>query len=233
MKIEIKGPIISDSQQWIYDWLEMPATSPKKVNDLIAQMEEGEDLEIIINSGGGSVFSGSEIYTTLKKFKGNIKGEIVGLAASAASVIAMGIKDLSISPTAQIMIHRASTYGEGNANDFEKTTEMLKGIDKSIATAYVLKTELSQNELIGMMEKETWLDAETALEKGFVNSIMFADELDAVASTHDDFMIPEGVIKKIQNKIKDNIEKPKEQKNNLNNENIEIEKAKLLLMCKI
>jgi ATP-dependent protease ClpP protease subunit len=226
MKIEIKGPIISDSQQWIYDWFEMPATSPKKVNDLISQASPGEDLEVIINSGGGSVFSGSEIFTALRSYTGNVKGKIVGLAASAASVIAMGIKKLEISPTGQIMIHRASTYGEGNADEMQKTVDMLKGIDKSIANAYILKTGIDQTKLLDMMAKETWLDADTAKEMGFVDSIMFEDEFQAVASSNNSGMIPETIINRIIDKFKNEIELKNNLKQNNNNE-LELAKAKL------
>ncbi|QLY82335.1 Clp protease ClpP [Clostridium intestinale] len=224
MKIEIKGPIISDSQQWIYDWFDMPATSPKKVNDLISQALPGEDLEVIINSGGGSVFAGSEIFTSFRDHKGNVKGKIVGLAASAASVIAMGIKDLSISPTAQIMIHRASTYGEGNAEDMQKTIDMLNGIDKSIANAYILKTGIDKNTLLNMMSKETWLDAESAKELGFVNSIMFEEEFQAVASINNNGMLPDNIINKLMDEFKNTMEFKKNQ--NINND-LELAKAKL------
>lgn len=226
MKIEIKGPIISDSQQWIYDWFDVPATSPKKVNDLINQAIPGEELEVIINSGGGSVFAGSEIFTTLRSHNGNVKGKIVGLAASAASVIAMGIKDLAISPTGQIMIHRASTYGEGNADDMQKTVDMLKGIDKSIANAYILKTGINQEKLLDMMAKETWLDADTAKEMGFANSIMFEDEFQAVASIDNNGMIPEKIINKMMEEFKNKIELENDSKQNINND-LELSKAKL------
>jgi len=202
-KLEIKGPIISDADQWIYDWFGIPATSPKKVNDALSKVK-GKDVEVIINSGGGSVFAGSEIYTTLKDYKGKITGKIVGLAASAASVIAMGIDELQISPTGQIMIHRASTYSAGNKNDLNKTSEMLEGIDQSIANAYQLRTGLDHKELVKMMDKETWLTAQQAKELGFVDKIMFEDEIDAVASINvgADGLLPKEVIEKMRNEFK-------------------------------
>lgn len=232
MKIEIKGPIISDAQQWIYDWFGMPATSPKKVNDLINQTMEGEDLDVIINSGGGSVFAGSEIFTSLRDYKGNSKGKIVGLAASAASVAAMGVKDLSISPTAQIMIHRALTSCEGNAGDMQKTVDMLKGIDRSIANAYILKTGINQSDLLDMMAKETFLDADAAKKLGFVDSIMFEDEFQAVNSLDGSGMIPENVISKLMEEFKNKIELENKLKQQ-NNQEIELLKAKLALKCKL
>ena len=229
MKIEIKGPIIGDSQQWIYDWLDMPATSPGKVNKLIDSAAENEELDIIINSGGGSVYAGSEIYTALKSYKGNTKGSIVGIAASAASVIAMGIKILSISPTAQVMIHNASTYGEGNKDDFQKMVDMLSTVDKSIANAYVGKTKMDKTKLMELMSKETWLDAETAKEMGFVDSIMFEEEFQAIASVSDNGMLPEKIINKIMVEFKNKAEVEKSETEAKNIETLELLKAKLTL----
>ena len=229
MKIEIKGPIIGDSQQWIYDWLDMPATSPSKVNKLIDSAADNEELDIIINSGGGSVYAGSEIYTALKSYKGNTKGSIVGIAASAASVIAMGIKILSISPTAQVMIHNASTYGEGNKDDFQKMVDMLSTVDKSIANAYVGKTKMDKTKLMELMSKETWLDAETAKEMGFVDSIMFQEEFQAIASVSDNGMLPEKIINKIMVEFKNKAEVEKSEIEAKNIETLELLKAKLAL----
>jgi len=232
MKIEIKGPIISDSQQWIYDWFEIPATSPGKVNKLIDSAKDNEELEVIINSGGGSVHAGSEIYTSLKEYKGNSIGKIVGLAASAASVAAMGVKILSISPTAQIMIHNSSTYAEGNKNDFQHMADTLNVIDKSIANAYSAKTNMNKEKLMELMSKETWLDAETAKEMGFVNSIMFEEEFQAVASIENNGMLPDKIINKVMEEFKNKIEyenKPKPQDQAKNTNNIELLKAKLAL----
>jgi len=229
LKIEIKGPIIGDSQQWIYDWLDMPATSPSKVNKLIDSAADNEELDIIINSGGGSVYAGSEIYTALKSYKGNTKGSIVGIAASAASVIAMGIKILSISPTAQVMIHNASTLAAGNKDDFQKMVDMLSTVDKSIANAYVGKTKMDKTKLMELMSNETWLDAETAKEMGFVDSIMFEEEFQAVASVSNSGMLPEKIINKIMEEFKNKAEVEKSEIEAENIEILELLKAKLAL----
>lgn len=231
MKIDIKGPIIPDSQQWIYDWLEMPATSPKKVNDLIAKASKGEALDIAINSGGGSVPAGSEIFTIIHDYEGETNGKILGIAASAAGVIAMGIKNLAISPTAQIMIHRASTYTEGNAGELQKTVDMLKGFDRSIANAYILKTGIGQTELLNMMAEETFLDATQAKELGFVDSIMFENEFQVVAADVNSGILPEKIINKIMEEFKDKVEKNiKQETSNKEIQNkLNIAKAKLQL----
>ncbi len=198
-KIEIKGPIISDADQWIYDWFGIPATSPNKVNKVLADTKDNEDVEVIINSGGGSVFAGSEIYTALRSYGGNITAKVVGIAASAASVIAMGARKLLLSPTARLMIHRASTYGGGNKNDFEHVADVLDGIDKSIANAYQAKTNIPATDLLDMMTKETWLGAEDAKRLGFSDGIMFEEEFTSTNSmTDSNGMLPQAVIDKMR-----------------------------------
>ena len=209
MKIEVKGAIIPDGEQWIYDWFGVPATSAGKVNKLISQAQDGEELEIIINSGGGSVFAGSEIYTTLKSYtKGKVVGKIVGIAGSATSVISMGCHELQISPTGQIMIHNASGVFEGDYNDMELGADILKNINSSIANAYEIKTGKPHAELLKMMNNETWLTAQKALELGFVDKIMFADEAQFKNEVKPDSngLLPREVIEKKRNEQGKDIE---------------------------
>lgn len=222
MKISVKGPIIDSDDQWIYDWFEVEATSPKKVIDLINQAKNNEDLEIEINSGGGSVFAGSEIYTALKSYSGKVTTKVVGLAASAASVIAMAGDKILISPTGQIMIHNASGGFGGDYRDMEKGAEILKNVNATISNAYRIKTGLSSDELLDMMNKETWLTPQQALEKKFVDEIMFTNDIKLVASINNG-MLPQEVINKMKMELK-NKELPKEPEND-----IEAEKAKLLM----
>jgi len=223
-KINIKGPIIPSSQQRIYDFFGIEATSPKKVNDAIEEAN-GEDLEIEINSGGGSVFAGSEIYTALKSYKGNVTIKIVGIAASAASVIAMAGKKVIMSPTAQIMIHNSKTYAEGDYREMEHTAEVLKTINETIANAYKIKTGKTLEELLTLMDNETWMTAEKAKELGFIDEIMFENENKFVASFNY-YMLPPEVINKVRN-----ILSKEEQNNDSNNKNNQLEllKAKLAL----
>ncbi len=206
MKINIKGPIISSNDAWIYDWLGIEATSPKSVNNAI-EKANGEDLEVEINSGGGSVFAGSEIYTALKSYKGNVTVRIVGLAASAASVIAMAGNRILMSPTAQIMIHNVSSRASGDYRDMEHTAEVLKNANNTIANAYRLKTKKTQEELLELMDKETWMTANRAKELGFIDEIMFEDDLQLVASTDYSGLLPKETIEKIRNTIKSPTEK--------------------------
>ncbi|AAO36626.1 head maturation protease (endogenous virus) [Clostridium phage phiCTC2B] len=222
MKINVKGPIIDSDDQWIYDWFGIDATSPKKVQNELSNSKNNEGLEVEINSGGGSVFAGSEIYTLLKDYKGNVTVKIVGLAASAASVIAMAGDKVLISPTGQIMIHNASGCFSGDYRNMEKGSEILKNVNITISNAYKLKTGLSSEELLDMMNKETWLTPQNALDNKFVDEIMFTDGVKLVASINSG-MLPQEVINKMRDKLKNEL--PQE---NINND-LELEKAKLQL----
>lgn len=204
MRIPIKGSIVSDDIAWIYELFGMSVTSPKTVSKLIEQAGEDEELEVDINSGGGSVWAGSEIYTMLKSHKGNVVVNIPGIAASAASVIAMSGNVVKISPTAQIMIHNSMTGTGGDHRDMEHAAEMLKGVDRSIANAYILKTGKSMEDLLDLMGKETFMGAKEAKQYGFADEIMFDDEKQLVASYDKSAMLPKEVIDKMRNLLLEN-----------------------------
>lgn len=171
MKIKIQGTIIPDDLADVYEWLGVTYTSPKSV----ALPPGKEEVEVEINSYGGDVYAGSEIYTALKSYSGKVTTTITGIAASMASIIAMAGDTVRITPTGQIMIHNVSSYSEGNKHDFEHEAGVLSGYDKTLANAYRLKTKLSEKELLDLMDHETWLTPQEALEKGFVDEILFDD----------------------------------------------------------
>lgn len=173
--VNIKGTIVSNDEQWIYDWLNIDAASPKKVADEIKQAKGGS-LEVFINSGGGDVFAGSEIYTTLKAYPGDVLVKIIGLAASAASVIAMAGKNILMSPTSQLMIHNVSSGSRGDYKSMEHMAMVLKNADRTIANAYRIKTGKSEEELIMLMDNETWFTPQQALTHGFIDGIMFDNQ---------------------------------------------------------
>lgn len=199
-KIKISGIIIPSDYQDIYDWFGMDATSPKKVSAALSQLI-GENIDVEINSPGGDVFSGSEIYTALKAYQGKVNVQIVGIAASAASVIAMAGDSVQISPTAQIMIHNVSSCASGDYRDMRQTATVLENLNKSVANAYALKTGLQQDDLLNLMNQETWLTAQQAVEKGFADEVMFDGEKKLVASIAPTMLLPMEVINKIKNLI--------------------------------
>ncbi|MFQ9308618.1 MAG: head maturation protease, ClpP-related [Paraclostridium sordellii] len=202
-KVNIKGPIISSDEKWIYDWFGIEATCAKDIEKAIDNAN-GEDLEVIINSPGGYVDEGSEIYSLLKDYKGSTIGKIVGMAASAASVAAMGVDILKISPTGRFMIHNASGVIQGDHRAMEHGSEILKECNKAISNAYVLKTGLSEEKLLDLMNKETFMNAQKAKELGFVDEIMFDTSNRLFNNTNESGMLPPDVIEKIRN-MKDEI----------------------------
>lgn len=221
MKIEIKGAIVPDEDQKVYDHCGVLATSPQKVSKLINQAKRGEPLEIIINSGGGCVFSGSEIYTMLKDYQGEVIIKIVGIAGSAASVIAMGGTKVLVSPTAQVMIHNSSCGTHGDHRAHSHTAKILKGIDESISNAYKLKTGLSSEKLIELMHEESWMSAQKALSLKFVDGIMF-DETKVLNTFYSEHMF---LSKETIDELKNNTE--------ITDKKTKIEVAKAKLMAKL
>ena len=202
-KINIKGAIVSSEDKWIYDWYGIESVSPKDVEKGL-QDANGQDIEVDINSGGGDIFAGSEIYTALRSYKGNILINIVGLAASAASVISMAGKS-RITPTGMYMIHNVSSSASGDYKDMEHSAEVLKIANQSIANAYKEKTGLTDKELLELMDKETWMSAEAAVKNRFVDDVMFSNQYNnqsKYAFYNSTQVIPPETIEKIRNTIK-------------------------------
>lgn len=168
-KIPIKGEIVDNDTATVYDWLGYDAVAPKKVENALNNAE-GE-VELDVASGGGDVFAASEIYTMLKNYPGKVTVNIQGLAASAASVISMAGDVVNMSPTAQMMIHKAWTVTMGNSDDLEHDSKMMDSTDQSIVNAYEAKTGLGREEILKMMSDETWMTAQDAVDKGFADAI--------------------------------------------------------------
>ncbi|RKJ18416.1 Clp protease ClpP [bacterium D16-50] len=169
-KIEIKGTIVADDDKWIYEWFGIAATCPRDVHEAV-KAACGEELEVEINSGGGDVLAGNEIYTALRMYKGKVGIVISGMAASAASYIATA-RRCEISPVGLFMIHNASGGARGDYHAMDKESEILQTVNRAIATAYMDKTDMPLEELLRLMDKEAWLTAEKALEYGFVDGIV-------------------------------------------------------------
>lgn len=143
------------------------------------------DLTVYINSPGGDVVAGSLIYSMLREHDGKITVRIDGLAASAASVVAMAGDRVEMAPTAYMMIHNAATIAMGNVRDMQQAAEMLAEVDRGIRTVYALKTGKSERELSEMMDAETWMSAPKALEDGFCDAICYADSAPAATAAVD------------------------------------------------
>ena len=140
------------------------------------------DITLWINSPGGDCFAAAQIYNLLMDYKGNVTVKIDGLAASAASVIAMAGNKVCMSPVAMMMIHNPATLAYGDKSDMEKTIGMLSEVKESIINAYELKSSLDRKQISKMMDNETWLNAKKAVELGFADEILF-DKKEETEST--------------------------------------------------
>lgn len=157
-------------------------------------------MTLEINSPGGYVDSGSEIYTALKNYSGKITANIVGKACSSASWIALAADHVAISPAAQMMIHRASTASAGNSDDMASALHSLDSMDSAFVDLYAKKTGKSAQEIYQMMCKTTWMNAKEAVENGFADEIMFENEL-AMTNADGSLSISPSMINKVKNLI--------------------------------
>lgn len=130
------------------------------------------DITVWINSPGGDCIAASRIYTMLLEHKGNVTIKIDGLAASAASVIAMAGTEVLMSPTSLMMIHNPLTVAIGDSKEMQKAIDMLKEVKESIINAYEIKTGLSREEISNLMDGETWFDMNKAIEMGFCDGTL-------------------------------------------------------------
>lgn len=147
-------------------------------NDVTPQLFADElnagsgDIIVWINSPGGDCVAAAQIYNMLMDYKGNVTVKIDGIAASAASVIAMAGTKVMVSPVSMLMIHNPMTVAMGDSGEMEKAIEMLASVKDSIINAYEIKTGLSRAKLSHLMDAETWMDANKAVELGFADEIM-------------------------------------------------------------
>jgi len=165
--LTISGTIAEDT------WFDDDFT-PKMFKD---ELNAGEgDVTIWINSPGGDCCAAAQIYNMLQNYKGNVIVKIDGIAASAASVIAMAGTRVLMSPVSMMMIHNPATIAMGDHRDMAQAIEMLAGVKESIINAYQVKTGLSRNKISKMMDAETWMDAHKAVELGFADDIMIRQQ---------------------------------------------------------
>ena len=130
------------------------------------------NITVWINSPGGDVFAAAQIYNMLRDYKGSVTVKIDGIAASAASVIAMAGDTVCVSPVAMMMIHNPATMAMGETRDMQKAIAMLDEVKESIINAYEIKTGMSRAKLSHLMDAETWMDAHTAIDMGFADEIL-------------------------------------------------------------
>lgn len=153
-------------------WYDDDVTPQLFKDDLYA---DSGDVTVWLNSPGGDCVAAAQIYNMLKEYPGNVTIKIDGIAASAASLIAMAGDTVLMSPVSMMMIHNPLTMAVGNADDMQKAAEMLNEVKDSIINAYELKTGLSRSKLSHLMDNETWMNAVKAVELGFADGILYRD----------------------------------------------------------
>lgn len=216
----MNGEVIPSDYADVYDYLGYENINPKAIKQALNEAN-GSDVELEINSPGGYVDAGSEIYTALKEYQGKVTAKITGQACSAASWIALAADRVEMSPTAQMMIHRASTMSIGNSDDLASDLNALNSLDKSFVDLYSQRTGLDAQEVYRLMCNTTWMNAKEAVDKGFADEIMFQnDKKTALVNADGSLSVKPDTINKIKNllhgKSTENVVKLQE---NLNKEN--------------
>jgi ATP-dependent Clp protease protease subunit len=183
-ELVLYGPISEES--WWGD-----EVTPKQLSDDLAAMGDVSEISVRINSGGGDVFAGTAIHSMLKRHKASVTVYVDGLAASIASIIAMAGDKIVMPKGSMMMIHNPWTFAYGDAKDLRKTAETLDQVRDSLITIYTDKTGLSADELIPLLDAETWLSASEAVQKGFATQV--EEKLSIAASIHGNTAMINGV----------------------------------------
>lgn len=195
MRVNISGDIASNDDRWIYDWLDMDATCPRDVHAAL-EKADGQPLDVYINSGGGDIFAGSEIYEALREYPGEVTVHVI-YAASAASVIMCARKSV-ITPTGMVMVHNVSSSARGDYRQMDKSSEILQQADRALAAAYTAKSGKSEAEVLAMMDRETWLTAQQAVDAGLVDAVSQPARLTAAGPG----TVPPEVLERIRATVK-------------------------------
>lgn len=163
----LNGTIAAES------WFDDDVTPALFRNEL--ESDDG-DITVWINSPGGDCVAAAQLYNMLMDYKGNVTVKIDGIAASAATVIAMAGTKVLMSPVSMMMVHNPATIAIGDKSEMKKAIDMLSEVKESIMNAYEIKTGMSRTKHSHLMDDETWMDAHKAVELGFADEIMRREE---------------------------------------------------------
>lgn len=167
--INVKGEIIQDECAWIYKMLGISYATAKEFKEQLEQAN-GADIQVVVNSVGGNVFEAFEMVEALRGYEGNVEIINVGMAASSASLFVVAGHSKT-SPAGMLILHNCSTNADGDYRKMNHASERLQKVNHSIRNLYLEKTKLSEEELIDIMDHETYLTAEEAVEYGFIDEI--------------------------------------------------------------
>lgn len=198
-RINISGTIVPNDYKDFYDAFEIESTAPSDIIETLPA--NGEGVVIEINSYGGYVDAGNQIYAELLKHQGDVIIDVI-MAGSAASIIAMAGDTVRMLPVGQIMIHNVSSATAGDYHDMDKMSEILQTSNSALANAYVQKTNLTKDEVLELMNVETWLDADDAITYGFADEVITVNEEQPVLVASHAPVIPEEVINKLEEEKK-------------------------------
>lgn len=157
-------------------WFDDDITPKQFKAELHQGGDESDDIVVKIHSPGGDCFAAAQIYNMLMEYPGKVSVHVDGLAASAASVIAMAGDEVCVSPLSVIMIHNPAMFIAGEASDLEVGINLLSEVKESIINAYQKKTGLSRTKISHMMDAETWMSAHKAIELKFADQILYETE---------------------------------------------------------
>lgn len=174
--IKVRGPIVSNDTAAFYDWIGWDCCSPRKIEDALNDAA-GDDVVLEINSQGGICVCGYEIYTTLKGYSGKVTAH-VNYAASAATLIACAADEALISDAGIYMIHNAQSYAEGDYRDMDESGDSLRQFNDGFLNVYEKKTGRSREELQGLMDDNTYMGPQRAIEYGFIDGYIFSQTHD-------------------------------------------------------
>ncbi len=169
--IQINGTIVDDDDAWIYDFFGIRNISPGMVKKELEEAN-GDEVTLEINSGGGDLFAGNEIYYMIRAYGPYTRADITALAASAATVVACGADTVRASPGMQYMIHNVSCGAQGDYRTMDHASAILQNANRAVSNIYQLKTGMSEKDLLKLMDEETWMEAKRAVELGFVDEII-------------------------------------------------------------
>ena len=170
------------------------------------ELYSGEgNISVWVNSPGGDMVTGAQIYNLIKDYKGKVTIKIDGLAASAASVIAMAGDEVLMSPVSELMIHNPFSCAIGDSNEMKRAADMLNEVKESIINAYELKTHLSRSKISRMMDDESWMNAYKAVNLGFADGILFSEDKQKSENTEEFIFSRESAISAVINRVRKRI----------------------------
>lgn len=174
VELRIDGEIVDDDDIWLYEWLGIQHTAPNAFRQELAKYKD-KNLTVWIDSIGGAVWAAAGIYNALMEHKGKVTVKIDGKALSAASIIAMAGDEVLMSPAAVMMVHNPWVQAAGDAAELRHVAGVLDEIKEAIINAYEIKTGLPRNEIARMMDEETWMSAQKAVDLGFADGILYGN----------------------------------------------------------